>query len=181
MKIIEAITRIDSLKHNTYSRDDKIAWLSELDEKVKTEIIDTHYGANKEIVIEEYILENAREHKKAVMEYMKIHNVTREEAEKNVVFHPISYKDAKEHIEATRNDIMFAGYDENTDIQTELLIPSPYAKAYLLWMEAWIDYYNGEHDSYNNAMAMFNAEYEAFQKHYTKQHMPKQSGKRFLF
>ena len=30
MKIIEAINRVDSLKHNTYTQSDKVAWLSQL-------------------------------------------------------------------------------------------------------------------------------------------------------
>ena len=120
MKIIEAINRIDSLKHNTYSQSDKVAWLSELDAMAKVEIVDTHEG------------------------------------------------------EAT-----FTGYDDSTDIQTELLITAPYDNAYLLWMEAKIDYYNGEYDKYNNAMEMFYTAYEGFQRHYNRTHMPK--GKKFKF
>ena len=46
MKIIEAINRIDSLKHNTYSRNEKVAWLSRLDSRVKRLIIDTHEGGS---------------------------------------------------------------------------------------------------------------------------------------
>ena len=46
MKISEAISRIDSLKHNTYTEGDKIQWLSRLDTMVKKHIIDTHEGAD---------------------------------------------------------------------------------------------------------------------------------------
>lgn len=42
MTIIEAINQVDSLKPNTYSPSDKVRWLSRLDGKVKTEVIDTH-------------------------------------------------------------------------------------------------------------------------------------------
>ena len=45
MKLIEAIARIDELKRNTYSREDKIRWLSDLDGMVKHQVIDTHAGA----------------------------------------------------------------------------------------------------------------------------------------
>ena len=44
MTIIEAITQIDSLKHNTYSQENKVQWLSRLDSMVKRLIIDTHEG-----------------------------------------------------------------------------------------------------------------------------------------
>ena len=42
MKIIEAINRIDSLKPNNYTNEDKVRWLSDLDGIIKSEIIDTH-------------------------------------------------------------------------------------------------------------------------------------------
>jgi hypothetical protein len=44
MKIIEAINRIDSLMHNTYTQSDKVAWLSRLDSMVKRTVLDTHEG-----------------------------------------------------------------------------------------------------------------------------------------
>ena len=44
MKIIEAITKIDALKPNNYTPENKIAWLSVLDGVIKEEIIDTHEG-----------------------------------------------------------------------------------------------------------------------------------------
>ena len=179
MKIIEAINRIDSLKHNTYTQGEKLIWLSEVDWDVKKNIIDTHEGADKGEEIAKYILNHKKEYEESVTEYMKVHEVTREEAERNVVYQEIKYKDAKEHIEATRNDISFNGYDDSTDLQTELLIPAPYDKAYLLWMEAQIHYYNGEYDKYNNAMDMFYEAFESFERHYNRTHMPK--GKKFKF
>ena len=121
MKIIEAINGIDSLKHNTYSESDKVAWLSRLDAMVKKHIIDTHEG----------------------------------------------------------DEVTFTGYDDSTDLQTELLVPAPYDEVYLRWMEAQIDYHNGEYDRYNNAMDMFHTAYEGYQNYYNRTHMPK--GKKFKF
>jgi hypothetical protein len=45
MTIIEAITSIDSLIFNTYTQNDKVAWLSRLDANVMRHIIDNHEGA----------------------------------------------------------------------------------------------------------------------------------------
>ena len=42
MKIAEAISKVDALKPNTYTPEDKIEWLSTLDAKVKSQIIDAH-------------------------------------------------------------------------------------------------------------------------------------------
>ncbi len=124
MKIIEAITRLDALKFNTYTQTDKVEWLSGLDNMVKKHIIDTHEGGE---------------------------------------------------------NVIFTGYDDSTDLQTELLVPAPHDEIYLRWMEAQIDYHNGEYDKYNNAIIMFNTVYEAYQAFYTRSHLPVSRGRRFLF
>lgn len=181
MKIIEAINRLDALKSNTYTQPEKIDWLSRLDSMVKKQIIDTHKCDDKEKANAEYIQANIAAHEEAVVEYMKVHEVSREEAEKNVEFREIKYKEANEHIKATRNDIFFTGYNEDTDLQTELLVPAPYDEVYLRWMEAQIDYHNGEYDKYNNAIIMFNTAFEAYAAYYNQHHMPVSRGRRFLF
>lgn len=116
MRIIEAINKIDSLKHNTYSQSEKVIWLSNVDSLVKTQVIDTHDGGE---------------------------------------------------------EVVFEGYTENTDFDTELLIPAPYEEVYMRWLEAQIDYYNGEYDKYNNAVLMYNTEFQAFERWYNRTHMPK--------
>lgn len=122
MKIIEAITKIDSVKPNNYTTENKIAWLSTLDGMIKEEIIDTHEGG------------------------------------KSVVFN---------------------GYDANTPNDTELLVPAPYDDMYVRWLEAQIDYANGEYGRYSNSMTMYNASYVNFERHYNRNHMP--VGKSFKY
>ena len=116
MKIIEAINRIDALKHNTYTQSDKVRWLSTLDTMVKNHVIDTHEGGE---------------------------------------------------------NVVFTGYNDSTDIHTELLIPAPYDEAYMRWLEAQIDYHNGEYGRYNNAVEAFNDFYSDYKAHYNRTHMPK--------
>ena len=124
MTIIEAISKIDSLKYNTYSQEDKVDWLSRLDWMVKRQIIDTHEGAEA---------------------------------------------------------VSFTGYDENTDLHTVLLIPAPFDEVYLRWLEAQIDYANGETDKFNASIIMYNTAYEAFEDYYNRNHMPVKKGRRFIF
>lgn len=124
MKITEAISKVDALKPNTYSMEDKVDWLSALDFKVKSKIIDLH--------------------------------------EQNEM-------------------VPFTGYDTDDDIDKDLLAPAPYDEMYLRWLEAQIDYYNGEEDRYNNSIILFNNAYEDYKKHYTRTHMPISRGKRFAF
>ena len=124
MTIAEVISKVDALKPNTYTPEDKVAWLSNLDTRVKSQIIDAH----------------------------------------------------------ERNDpIYFYGYDSILDQETELLVPAPYDEMYLRWLEAQIDYHNGEDDRYNNAIILFNNAYEGYKKHYTRTHMPISRGSRFIF
>ena len=124
MTIKEAITRLDALKFNTYTQEDKVEWLSRLDSAVKLQIIDSHGGAD---------------------------------------------------------DVTFNGYDADTPVNTVLLVPAPYDEVYLRWMEAQIDYHNGEYDKFNNSIIMYNTAFDAYQKHYTRTHKPVQHGRRFLF
>ena len=116
MTIIEAIDRVNLLKPNTYSLQEKVKWLSTLDGTVKLEIIDTHEGGEEAV---------------------------------------------------------FAGYDESTPVDTPLMIPPPYDEVYLFWLEAKIDYWNGEYTRYNNSIAMFNAAYADYQEYYHATHRPR--------
>ena len=115
MKIIEAINEVDSLKPNTYSRSQKVAWLSRVDTMIKKHIIDTHEGAEA---------------------------------------------------------VSFSGYDDKTSVETVLLVPAPYDDLYLRWLEAQIDYYNGEYDKYNNSIEMYNTAFQSYQNHYNRTHTP---------
>lgn len=115
MKIIEAINAIDDIYPNTYTQEEKVGWLSNLDEKVKKTIIDTHEDGEK---------------------------------------------------------VVFEGYNSNTPLDTELLIPSPYTDVYLFWLQSKIDYWNGEIGRYNNSISAYNAEYTAFENAYNRAHRP---------
>lgn len=77
--------------------------------------------------------------------------------------------------------VTFTGYDGSTDLQTELLIPSPFDSVYLRWLEAQIHYHNGEYDRYNNAIIMYNTAFDAFAAYYNRTHRPVSQGRRFLF
>lgn len=78
-------------------------------------------------------------------------------------------------------DVDFTGYNADTPLDTVLLVPSPFDEVYLRWMEAQIDYHNGEYDKYNNDIIMYNTAFESFQNYYNRTHMPVQKGRRFLF
>ena len=78
-------------------------------------------------------------------------------------------------------NVSFSGYDEDINMDTVLLVPAPFDNIYLRWLEAQIDYANSEYPKYNNSITMYNAEYDAFAKYYTRNNMPLSAGKRFTF
>ena len=78
-------------------------------------------------------------------------------------------------------DVTFTGYNENTAMETELLVPPPYDEVYLRWMEAQIHYHNGEYDKYNAAIVMYNTAFDAYANFYKQNHMPISRGSRFIF
>lgn len=76
--------------------------------------------------------------------------------------------------------IVFDGYNEDdVELTRELLVGAPYDDIYVHWLEAQIDYTNGEFAKYQNSRAMYNAAYDAYKRDYNRTHMPK--GKRFKF
>lgn len=124
MTISEAIGKLDQLRHNTYTLEDKVGWLSRLDGMVKLQIIDTHKGGCK---------------------------------------------------------APFEGYNEETDPNTVLLVPEPFDDLYLRWMEAQIDYHNGENNRFNSSILMFQSAWDSYAAHYNRTHMPRSRGRRFRF
>lgn len=88
----------------------------------------------------------------------------------------------KKHIIDTHEggeSVVFDGYDENTPLDTELLAESPYDSVYLTWLEAKIDYANGEFNKYNNSAVAYNTDYSAYERYYNRTHMP--IGKKLKF
>ena len=73
-------------------------------------------------------------------------------------------------------EVVFNGYE---DTAAELLIPAPYDDMYVKWLEAQIDYANGEYGKYNNSMTMYNSMYTEYEKHYNRHHLPK--GNKFKY
>lgn len=75
--------------------------------------------------------------------------------------------------------IVFEGYTPDTNLDTELLVPAPYDDIYIRWLEARIDYANGEYNKYNNSSMAYNATFEKYSNYYNRINMP--IGKKFKF
>lgn len=89
----------------------------------------------------------------------------------------------KEIIDAHENgdSVVFDGYTEDTDLTTTLLVPAPYDEIYLFWLEAKINYWNGEYGKYDNSMTMYNEAYSTYAKYYIRTHALKNKKYKFKF
>ena len=76
--------------------------------------------------------------------------------------------------------ITFNGYNAETDLETELLVPAPFDEVYLRWLEAQMDYSSGEYDKYNNAILMYQTSYDGYVNHYRRTHMPKSTAIKYF-
>lgn len=65
------------------------------------------------------------------------------------------------------------GYNEETSQETVLLAYAPYDEMYIHYLQAKIDYYNGEFNRYNANISVFNTVYDNFQAHYARTHKSK--------
>ncbi|MCM1286516.1 MAG: hypothetical protein NC213_09935 [Acetobacter sp.] len=109
----EAITYFDEQCPNQYTREDKIGWISELDEQIYEEIIKPRMNP------------------------------------------PVTE---------------FNGYDENTDNDTTLLVPSVFKEIYRYWLEKSVDFNNREIGAFNNAMLMYQTYYDNYFAWYNRNH-----------
>lgn len=78
------------------------------------------------------------------------------------------------------DQITFDGFNENTSVETQLFMPSPFDMAYIYWLEAQIHYANEDIDMYNSAIMMFNATFSEYNADYKRNHATKGTG-RFRF
>ena len=54
-------------------------------------------------------------------------------------------------------NLKFSLSDENFKRERELIVKPPHDDIYIFWLEAQIDYHNGEYNKYQSSMAMYNA------------------------
>lgn len=76
---------------------------------------------------------------------------------------------------------IFSGYNQDTPLDTVLLIPSPYDRVYQRWLDAQIDLANGEIDRFNASILLFNKDYTEFINDFNRKYRHKNKSQRFLF
>ena len=153
MKIQEAIDRVDILKPNHYTDEDKISWLNRLDGQIWRELVSTH----------EQRAHEKHHHGVGPMDFLQ---------------DPIGdgNREPEEH---HHHGGGFRGYDLTTPRDTELLAEEPYTDVYIYYLMAQIDLGNAEIAKYNNDKALYNSAYLTYSDYYTRTHKPLSSIKHF--
>ena len=77
------------------------------------------------------------------------------------------------------DDTSFVDYNEY-NMDSDLIVRSPYDDIYIKWLEMQIDYANNEYLKYNNSAAAFDNAYERFSRQYHRTHMPKSTRLKFI-
>ena len=68
--------------------------------------------------------------------------------------------------------VSFQPYHDDTALTQELIVPHPFDEIYIRWLEAQIDYANGEYDKYNNSISTYNTVYLNFSRYYNRTNRP---------
>lgn len=68
--------------------------------------------------------------------------------------------------------VPFEGYNDDTPLDTELIVKAPYDDLYIFWLESRIDYSNAEYSKYNNSITRYNDTYQQYMNDYNRSHMP---------
>ena len=116
MTIQAAIDRIDEMKPNMFTDEQKMAWLSEVDAYVFKEILLTHEGMPE--------------------------------------------------------GVTFEGYDQDTPMDTVLMVPEPYHDIYEHYLAAQMDNKNRDSNEYAKNMVQFNNAWQTYADYYGRKHMP---------
>lgn len=150
MTIQEAIDRIDALKPNRFSFEEKVAWLSNVDGQIWMEIMLTH------------------EHPPVPRCRPKPADDDDWGPQPDPAPSPF---DEHGH---------FIGYTNATEPDEELLVKAPYADdIYVYYLACQIDLGNAEIVKYNNDKTLYNNALQAFADYWNRTHVPLQKVRGF--
>lgn len=169
--IDEIVTYFDEQVPNQYTREEKTRWIDELDERIYEDIIKPRTPRfNNTVALTSADIGNEISVYLTLADYNDCLNksgtqFTIEQIEKMVTFTPVSADVGKTFGKRT-----FAGYDDNTNVETVVLAPSAFKDMYRYYIEKNVDINNREIGAANNAIAMFQSYFEDYYAWYNRNH-----------
>lgn len=157
MTVQGAIDQVDRFRPNMVREDEKLRWLSELDQSVWVEIIRTHEPERKQ----------PPDGERMPWPWGGVDPLGEfpRQAE------PVGYPPEEEpEADDWREQLT---YTDERDYSRKLLVPEPWTDVYLWWLCSKIDLVNAETEKYANDRTLFNSAWEAYSNWYTRTHMPR--------
>ena len=140
MTIQAAIDQVDRMKPNSIEHEEKITWLSKLDQMIWNEVFTKHVipapGTTPAYTVQDGYWPDP--------------------------LSPDPIREKPLYVLPDQDLIPKPNYGNETDTSTELLVESPYDDLYPLYLAARIDLVNQEFDLYGNNQQLYNNAYQTY-------------------
>lgn len=170
----EVIAYFDDQTPNHKTREDKIGWIAEIEERIYEEIIKPRLPLqNTTLTITEADVGVTVSALLTIFDYNAMltdSGTTFSQAQIGTV---VSFEVTSEDVGKTFGRLDYTPYDETTSGETVLLCPSMFKDLYRYWIEKNVDISNREIGAANNAMAIFQTYYDDYFAYYNRNHRVK--------
>lgn len=159
----EAITYFDDQTPNQTPREQKTRWISEIDERIYEEIIRRRLPKNPDTyIITSADVGNSVTVPLTLYDYNRNLDTNGTAFEQEQIGTNVTFTVAEADTGKLFGSYAFNGYDDYTNGETVLLVPSMYKDIYRYWLEKNVDINNREIGAANNAIAAFESNYEDY-------------------
>lgn len=169
MTVQEAIDRIDELKVNKFSREMKRAWLADLEDRIYKEVYNPASAVDMVTSFDEWTAATTYEEGDRVRYGGKLYECRKDHTAQSGQDPDVSSEYwAKIAVSVPEGAPEF--FDGIESEAYELSVPVGYTALYLHYLEAQIDYWNGEITKYNSSGKMFEDAYWAWRDAFNRDH-----------
>lgn len=159
----EAITYFDDQVPNQASREQKTRWISEIDERIYEEIIRRRLPKNPDTyIITSTDVDTDVTVPLTLYDYNRNLDASGTAFEQEQIGTRVTFTAVANDIGKLFGSYAFNGYDDYTNGETVLIVPSMFKDIYRFWLEKNVDINNREIGAANNAIAAFQSTYEDY-------------------
>lgn len=169
MTINELLTEVDDLKPNLYDDRQKIKWINQVEGRIIKEILETH-EPDKELEEQNLLQGERTEDTESSGDVEETEDAEGAENTENGPSKEETGWKLVKPMEKRRPVYEFKGYNEETNMDTELIAKEPYTDLYKFYLISMINLYNEEYDRYQNAAMLFNNAYQDYANYYNRTH-----------
>ena len=161
MTVLDVIEAVDCRLHNEVCEEAKIKWISDLDQKIQKDVIDTHEDNSG------YRL-TSEEPADWSTKYVNYYTVS------DGFYSRITDENAPAWIENTYYEYV---HQFPYTLDSEVIIADGYEEIYILYLLRQITLLNGDIEHSNNYLSEYNNLIYEWKKFYNREHLPKPVGK----